>query len=351
MRVDIEARRDKILRIIINTYIVTGNPVSSRMICKQYRLDLCPASVRNVMADLEERGYITHMHTSAGRVPTDKGYRFYVDKLVEHSGLTPQERVTIDKEYLEKRRALEEVIHKTSGILSNFTNYIGMVSQPALERSRFKRIQFTQLSRHLVCVTLVTNAGITKSSVIGFNLSIDADNLQRIESFLNSQLEDTPLTQVKIKLNKLLIQERNAFFHVLKQAIDLIDLSALIEDRMRFSLEGVSNVLSFPEFEDSQMVRSLMRVIDEKLSLAELVQEVIESEPAQRKVKVFIGEENPGVASMSGCAAILIGYQVEGEIVGALGIIGPKRMDYGKSIATVQYVAGILSNVLSEFSL
>jgi len=350
MKVDIEARREKILRIVINTYITSGNPVSSRTICSQYRLGLCTASIRNVLADLEELGLITHLHTSAGRVPTDKGYRFYVDRLLEHNGLTREEQGTISKEYLFRQLELEEVVRKTSRILSDFTRYTALVSHPELKRSRFKRIYFTVLDAQKICATLIANTGMTKSTVIQFDFKIDSDQLQRIENFMNTELENIPLTQLKPTLRRMMIEERNSFFHVLKQAIDLIDVSALVNENMRFYLEGISNILRFPEFEDSDIIRSLMHVLEEKMALSELVQDMLDQEPAAKNVRVFIGGESSS-AFLNDCALVLGGYTVDNQIVGGLGIIGPKRMDYGKTIATVQYVSETLSNILSRFSI
>ncbi len=348
MKADLEARRKRILQIVINTYISSGNPVSSRTICAQYRLGLCPASVRNVMADLEEQGLIMHQHTSAGRIPTDKGYRFYVDKLIAYAGLSSEEQLALSKEYISRQIVFEEVIRKTSKVLSDFTHYAGVVSLPEIKRSKFKKIQFVILGAHKICVTLITNTGITKSSVVYFDFEIDKDKLKRIENFMNEQLENTLLTQVKTKLRKMMIEERDSFFHIMKQASDMIDMSSLMDEKMSFYLEGISNILSLPEFENSGSVRSIMKAIDEKMALSALIEEVFDDNAAA-KVKVFIGKENQE-DFMSDCAVVLTGYKVDDQIIGGLGIIGPRRMDYEKAIAAVQYVSGILNDILSRFS-
>ncbi len=348
MRIDVEQRREKILRIIINNYITSGSPVSSRSICKKYKIGLCPASVRNVMADLEERGLITHLHTSAGRIPTDKGYRYYVDKLVQTAGLTPEEQSNISREYLEKQLAFEEVMKKTSKVLSDFTNYAGVVSQPEIKKTCFKRIQFTLLNQKKVCVTLITNTGIARTSVVNFDFNIDQERIKKIQSFMNAQLENIPLVNVKIELRRMMIQERNSFFHVLKQSMELIDSSSIIDEKMCFYLEGLSNFLNRPECDNSGIVRSLIKLLDEKVSLISLVREVMQDESGSRKVRVFIGKENPH-NFMNNCAIVLGTYEIDGQIIGGLGIIGPKRMDYGKAIATVEYVSEMLSETLNQF--
>ena len=348
MRVDIEERREKILRIIVNNYITTGSPVSSRTICTKYRLKLCPASIRNVMADLEELGYVTHLHTSAGRIPTDKGYRFYVDNLLKNAGLTPQEQSVINKEYLVKQLVFEEVMRKTSKVLSEFTHYAGIVSHPEIKRTCFKHIQFTLLNNKKVCLTLITDSGITKTAVVNFDFKIDQEKLTKIQEFMNAQLENVPLKLVKTKLRQMMIRERNSFFSVLKQAIELIDLSALIDEKMNFYLEGLSNVLSLPEFEDLKNVRSIMRLLDEQIPLVSLMQTIMDEEDEKSRIKVFIGKENP-YNYMSDCTIVLGTYEVDKKRIGGLGIIGPRRMDYGKAIATVQYVSDMLGEILDQF--
>ena len=348
MRIDAEQRREKILRIIINNYITSGSPVSSRSICWKYKIGLCPASVRNVMADLEERGLITHLHTSAGRVPTDKGYRYYVDKLVQTAGLTPQEQSNISREYLAKQLVFEEVIRKTSKVLSDFTHYAGVVSQPEIKKTCFKRIQFTLLSLRKVCVTLITNTGITRTSVVNFDFKIDQEKIKKIQNFMNAQLENVPLINIKIKLRKMMIQERDSFFLILKQSMELIDSNSLIDEEMRFYLEGVSNFLNLPESDNSDMVCFLIKLLDEKVTLTSLIHEVMQEDGANRKIRVFIGKENPH-NFMNNCAIVLGTYEIDNQIIGGLGIIGPKRMDYGKTIATVEYVSEMLSEALNQF--
>ncbi|MBU2063189.1 MAG: heat-inducible transcriptional repressor HrcA [Candidatus Omnitrophica bacterium] len=346
MTVDIEIRREKILRILVNNYITTGVPVSSRTICSQHSISLCPASVRNVMADLEERGLITHLHTSAGRVPTDKGYRYYVDKLVGEMGLTRQEQLDISKELFSKQLILEDIIRKTSRILSDFTHYASIVTNPAVRKSYFKHIQFVHLADKKVFVTLIANTGISKSAVVTLDFKIDAEGLKRIENLMNTHLENVPLSQIKTKLRRMMIQEKNSLFYVLKQALEFLDLIALIEDKTNLYFEGLSNMLSFPEFEDLKIMRSFMRDLDKKGVLMELIQELLEEETDMGKVKIFIGSENPQ-STMNPCSVILGCYKIDNHTIGGLGVIGPKRMQYGKTIATVKYVADILGEILT----
>jgi len=350
MLVDIEARREKVLKIIVNVHINSGAPVSSRMISSYSRIGLCPASVRNVMADLEERGLITHLHTSAGRVPTDKGYRFYVDKLLEQNGLTRQEQAEITKELLCRQLALEEIIHKTSHVLSDFTQYAAVVTQPEIKRSCFRRIQFTRLGQKKIFVTLITNTGIIKNVIVCLDSKIEPERLKKIENFMNMQLENTPLSQIKTKLRRMMIQERNSLFYILKQAMEFVELVSFVENNDDFHFEGISNMLSFPEFEDLEMMRAFVRDLDKRKILAELIQDVIDGELDKNKIRVFIGRENPR-SFMNDCAMVLSCYKVNNQTIGGLGIIGPKRMHYGRSIAIVRYVSDLLSDMLTRFTI
>jgi len=349
MSFNMNERREKILRLIIDHYIDSGVPVSSRAMCSQYRLDLCPASVRNVMADLEELGLITHLHTSAGRVPTDKGYRFYVDRLLASIGLTHQEQDEINQEFLARQLALEEVMRKTSRVLSTVTHYAAVVSLPEVKRSAFKRIQFMPLGSRHFCVTLITNTGATKSAVIHFDLDIDIDMLQRIENFMNSQLADTPLHQLKTKLRRMMIQERHSFFYLLQQAIDLIDLTALIDEHTSLYFEGIGNMLCLPEFANGPAVLDFVRTLDDRDSFGKFLDELVNEDEEPQRVRVVIGgERNQSVLRQ--CALVVSDYRVHDRAVGALGIIGPKRMNYGRAIATVRYMSDLLSRTLSQFS-
>ncbi len=350
MRVNVESRKNRILKVIINTYLNSGVPVSSRTICTKSRLGLCSASIRNIMADLEERGYITHLHTSAGRIPTDKGYRFYVDELLENIGLTPQEKIDINKEYIFRQIAIEEIIRKTSKVLSDFTHYTSLVSQPVIRKSCFKHIQFVLLGKNKVCITLVATTGITKSSVLSLDNEIGQERLNRIENIMNSQLENIPLVQLKTKLRRMMIQEKDSLFYVLKEANELMDLSALVDENMRLYFEGIGNILDLPEFEDSEMMRSFVKIFDERKILTEMVKDIIYGEFDQNKVKVLIGVENSN-AFLNGCTIVLSSYGVNQQSVGGLGIIGPKRMDYAKVIATVKHVSARLNETLARFSI
>jgi len=350
VKIDVAQRRDTILKIVIDYYISTGSPVSSRTICTKYKIRLCPASVRNVLADLEEQGFITHLHTSAGRIPTDKGYRYYVDKLIKYSGITPQEHVQINKEYLSKHLAQEQIMRNTSKLLSNLTSYAAVVSHPEIRRTTFKHIQFTLLDPKKVCVTLIANTGMVKNSVVRFEIEIDKGKLQKIQNLMNSKLEDTPLSHIKMKLREMMIQEKNAFFQILQQAINIVDLSSIIDDDMRFYLEGISKVLDFPEFKDSETARSLIKALDEKITLSDMVHDLITQVPIQRSPRVFIGQENAD-AWGENCSIIMSSYEVDDKTVGGIGLIGPKRMDYGKAIAVVQYVSDMLSEELNRFSI
>ncbi len=347
MRVNMEARREKILQLVINAYVTTGRPVGSRVICNRYKLDLCPASVRNVMSDLEEQGFITHTHTSAGRVPTDKGYRFYVDKLLHSAGLTGQEQNFLNGEF-NRYRALEEIIGKTSRVLSDFTCYTGLISQPEMKKSRFKRVQLGRIKPDCICVTLVTECGLTKSSVVNLKSSIDDNRLMQIENFLNSELEGMDMLHLRSRLRELMIQERNSFFYNLEQALELIDRSAVLEELPRFYFEGLSNILNLPEFRNSQTLLSLVRTLERESDLNTLVKELVDHE--DERVRVLIGGEG-GHEFMKDYAMVLSCYSVDNCTLGVLGIIGPKRMDYGRAIATVRYVSTLLNRILTELSL
>ncbi|RKY35079.1 MAG: heat-inducible transcription repressor HrcA [Candidatus Omnitrophota bacterium] len=350
MTIDAGIRRNRVLKLIINTYITSGNPVSSRTICAHSMLGLCPASIRNIMADLEEQDLITHLHTSAGRIPTDKGYRFYVDNFLSNVQLSVQDQLEIADEYIKKQLVLEEIIAKTSQILSDFTHCAGVISLPLIKRGCFKVIRFIDLGTKKVCITLITDLGITKSLVVCMDIEVSGEVLKKVENFMNSQLKDVPLVQIKTKLRKMMIGETHSLFYIFKQALELIDLSALVKRDLQVYFEGISNILSFSEFTNSEMMCEFVKIMDEKSDFIKLMQDVIDNDQAgTTKVKVLIGNEKPEEI-MEDCTVILSTYKVNSRCIGALGVIGPRRMNYARSIATVEYVADHLSDLLDKFS-
>jgi len=221
---DINTRKDKILGLIIDTYITTAEPIASRAISKKLRMSLSPATVRNVMSDLEEQGLIMHPHTSAGRIPTDRGYRHYIDKLMHASLLTEDEKKVIDKEFKTKTNELNALLDKTSHILSSITSQAGLVLFPLLQKSPFKHVELIRLKPKELLVVLLTSSGVTKDFTISLGEDISAQDISRIANFINKYMGKSSLSEIRKEISQRLIAERDSFFYVLEKAKAIIDI-------------------------------------------------------------------------------------------------------------------------------
>ncbi|MFH1776868.1 MAG: heat-inducible transcriptional repressor HrcA [Candidatus Omnitrophota bacterium] len=344
--VDNEQRQRRILGFIVTSYISLGNPVSSRTICRRYRLGLCPATIRNVMADLEEMGLITHPYTSAGRIPTDKGYRFYIDALRQELMPTQEEKDYVVKEFRKIEKELENLLVKTGKLLADMTKYTSMISPPQIEHSRLKRIDLILLDNEKVVVVVVSNAGVVKHTIVKLKIKIEETELRQLVSFLNAELCGVELEKVRRMLMQKFIGERGELAQLIKKGIELISLSTLISTNRHLYMEGTRYLFEQPEFLDVEKTKRLMEIFDTKQQLLEIMQRGA----GEIGVKVYIGRENK-YEEVKDCTTIIASYRVRDNSVGAVGIIGPKRMDYAKVIPVVEYVAQTFGEILAEIAL
>ena len=347
-----EERKRKLLQAIIHQYVRTGKPVGSAFLAEEYRLDLSPATLRNIMAELEESGYLSHPHTSAGRVPTDKAYRFYVDSLIELQRLAQLEEDHIRKDYEARIREIEGLMLSTSKTLSALSHYTGFAMAPALEQTYLQHLQLIPLDRYRVLVVLVSDTGMVKHRVVAFDVPLSAETLSALSDLLNAHLKGKPFAQVG---DSLLDHIEIAG----QKQKDIIDLARSVTRQVfdiaeegELYLEGAKNILSLPDFQDQEQMRSLMNLLDEKKALGEmLAHDLTESQSVEKwaGVRVKIGAENkyPDFQNLS---LISSTYTIQGRTVGVLGIIGPKRMEYSKMISLVGYVSKVVTSVLTKLS-
>ena len=316
--------------------------MASGMIVRDYDFPFSSATVRNVLAELEQEGYLTHPYTSAGRIPTDKGYRFYVDRLMEVQELTQEEESRIEKEYQARRRGLEDVMLQTSKMLSRISHHAGFILTPTLDRSFIKHIELVALGEERVLAILVTRAGLIKHKTIHLNYDLRRSQLYRISKLLSEKLSGLPLSQVKEEMNRIIEQESNKYVNLLQTAKVLIN-QAFAPEESEIYLEGSANILASikEDFYDYAGVKSIFRAIEEKKIIIDIVRRLIKSEG----VKVLIGRENL-YPEMKDFSVVSSAYESGSRAVGALGIIGPKRMDYPKMVALVDFVAKIVNNIL-----
>lgn len=338
---DLESRRNRILDVIISSYIDTGFPVGSLYISKKLKSSLSSATIRNAMADLEKQGYLTHIHTSSGRVPTDKGFRFYVDSLKRLERLNRIEMERISREFEEKKEAIEDIIKKASLILSTLTKQAGIVLFPRLKRSVFKRVELVFIEPKKILAVLVTSSGLLRDVIVELENEIKREELEKISVFLNSELEGMPLYEVKKHLLAKLEAQKDSLFSLFKTAFEIIKLSLLFNEVEELHIEGITNILEQPDFQNIEKARTILRKLEERLELFE----ILNKDLTEEGLRVYIGNENikPFIENLSLVAS---SYKIAGEIAGAVGVIGPIRMDYVRIIPVVNYISYVLSDRL-----
>jgi heat-inducible transcriptional repressor len=335
----IEQRKKKILQALIHHYIKTGRPVGSSVLTEDYSFDLSPATVRNLMADLETEGYLTHPHTSAGRIPTDKGYRTYVDSLIELQKLVIEEERRAKQEYDARTREMEEVLVQTSRILSALSQYSGFVMAPRQEHNLLQYIELVHLSDGKVLVIMVTNSGMVKHRIV--EAAISRSRLIELSNFLNAKLRGLPLTEAKRKIAEEIEEAQRNEMELLALARDLSGNIFNFEEEFYFG--GTASVLALPEFQDFGPMRSLLRLNEDK----DLLMHIVSDDLNREGVRVVIGSEASAEEFMD--LSVVSSVYTDGENpVGVLGIVGPKRMEYPKMMALVSAVSKIVNKILSK---
>ncbi|MFQ5867721.1 MAG: heat-inducible transcriptional repressor HrcA [bacterium] len=337
-------RKKKILQVVIRHYVRTARPVASRMIVKDYDFPLSSATVRNVLAELEEEGYLTHPYTSAGRIPTDKGYRFYVDRLMEVQELTHKEERRIEREYPGKRKGLEEIMRRTSKMLSLISHHAGFILGPTLDRSFLKHIELVPLGEKRILAVLVTRVGLIRHKTIQLNYDLKRNRLYKISKLLNDKLSGLSLFQMKEEMNRIIEQESDEYLNLLKITKGLIG-QAFASEESEIYLEGSANILASvkEDLYDYAGVRSIFRAIEEKRIILDIVRRLVR----RGGVRVLIGRENL-YPEMEDFSVVSSTYKSGNSVMGTLGIIGPKRMEYPKMVALVDFVAKVVNNILNS---
>ena len=333
-------RSKQILEAIIEDYIVTAEPVGSRTVTRSHRLSLSPATVRNVMADLEEMGFLTAPHTSAGRVPTDKAYRFYVDSLLEVRNIARDEQEEIRKRCSLAGRDLGEVLKETSRMLSSLSHYTGIVVAPRFTANVFRHIEFIKLSGSRLLVILVSQNGTVQNKIIETGDEIRPADLVRMGNYLNQLLKGLTIAQVKEKILREMRSDKIGYDTLLARALEF-SRQTLPETDSEVFIEGQVNILEQPEFTDVARMKEIFRAFEEKGQLLALLDRCMEAQG----VHIYIGAE-AHLSQMVGMSLITATYMTGKNTLGVLGVIGPTRMGYAKVIPIVDYTAKLVSRLL-----
>jgi heat-inducible transcriptional repressor len=337
-------QRDKnILKIIVKDYINTGEPVGSRTVAKQSDLSLSPATIRNIMADLEEMGLLAQPHTSAGRVPTEKGLRLFVDTLLDRQGLSPPELEEIMSTYRDCGADMSQLMRGTCRILSAFSHYTGIVMPPSLQETICKRIEFIRIKNNHILVIFVASSGLVQNRVVEMDEDLSQNELDKITHYLNNLLTDLPLREVRERIVEEMRLEKMVYDELLQRVLQLGgDALETREDRDLY-IEGQTNILDEPAFADVERMKELFKAFEEKSLLVKLLDRSMKAQGVQ----VLFGSEC-GVAGIKGCSLITSTYGHPGRFLGILGVIGPMRMDYARVIPVVDYTAKLLTDILES---
>ena len=337
-----ETRRNKILLAVIESFIQTALPVGSRTVSEISRLGLSTATIRNIMAKLEEEAYITHPHTSAGRIPTAKGYRFYVDHLIAAERLTEKEQHSIE-EALQESAMIEKVMEKVARLLYEITDQVAVVLFPETESSLFKQIELIPVKECEILVVLVTSAGIIKNALVQVKGETSKEELLRISHFMNAELTNLTLANAYETLYHRLLDERSSFFYICKRAKEIMEESGLLGEEERLYLDGTHTILEKPEFQSVERIQSILSVLEEKKRLLE----ILRRDSASEGLHVYIGEEI-GDDNIRGCSLVTSTYRV-GKSQGTLGVMGPTRLNYGRVMSIVRHVASKVTEWAGAF--
>jgi len=338
-----DKRKQTILLAVTTDYIATAEPVGSRSIVKHYQLGISPATARNEMADLEESGYLTQPHTSAGRIPSDKGYRFYVDVLMDTYELTKRERDTIMLHIEQKRRDVESLITGVARLVADLCENAAVVLGPIAQRSRYKHISFVPMSGNRVMVILVATPGIVENQVVDVGHDIDSDDLNVVANFLNEKLNGIYLHSISDQLIRSLAQQISRYTSLMSGAEEFLRTVLQVGDDGRVYLEGASHMLIKPEFRDVSRVRSLFEFLERR----DVVRSMLRRMDRTNAVTTTIGKENE-IEGLKECSVIQATYGYGGDVAGTIAVIGPTRMNYSRVLSIMKQISRSLSDALED---
>ena len=341
----VDKRQGDILAAIVRLFISGGVPVGSKVIAEQTHESLSPATIRNVMAELEAAGFLHQPHVSAGRVPTDKAYRYYVDWMVEAARLEPETERYIDESLTVETVAPDQLMTRTSRVLSEVSHNVGLVLGPQLEEQLLEHIKFVRLPDQRVLAVIVSRPDLIENKMIHLDEELTQEELDRAADFLNGEFRGWSLRTIRVEIFKRLEEMKALCDRLVSTVAELFLWGALgSEEPGPLFVDGTARILGQPGFEDSRAIRELWRAFEEKAKLVKILSACLESPGSG--VRAFIGGENPA-SEMQHCAIIVAPYRYRDRVVGALGVVGPTRMEYDRAITTVDYIAHLCSRLLS----
>ncbi len=339
----LDDRKLRILHAVIRNYLETGEPVGSRTISKYTDLNLSSATIRNEMSDLEEMGYIVQPHTSAGRIPTDKAYRLYVDTMMEE-----KEREISDlKELLsEAEEKMDLMLKKVARVLAVNTNYATVVTAPAIHGNKLKFIQLSRVDDAQLLATIVVEGNVIRNSMIPVDEVINEETLLKLNILLNTHLNGMSLDEINLGMITLLKEQAGIHAGIVGDILDAVAQAIRGDEDLEVYTSGATNILKYPELADNQKAGELINTFEEKKALAKIAEESLD-DGSTGGIQVYIGEESP-IDSMKDCSVVTATYELGDGMRGSIAIVGPKRMDYDKVVGTLKTMKDELENTYKK---
>ena len=336
-------RKIKIMQAIIRNYLETGEPVGSRTISKYTDLNLSSATIRNEMSDLEETGYILQPHTSAGRIPSDKGYRLYVDTMMQEKDKELEE---LKEMMLEKEGKMDHLLKQVAKLLAVNTNYASMISVPAVHQNKLKFIQLSRVDINQLLAVIVMEGNVIKNNILPVDEELNDETILKLNILLNTNLSGLAVEDINLATITRMKQQAGIHSEIVSDVIDAIAEGIKQEEDLEIYTSGTNNIFKYPELADQQKASELINTFEEKEKLSELVQESL-SDENNTGIQVYIGNENQ-IQSMQDCSVVTATYELGEGMRGTIGIIGPKRMDYDKVVGTLKTITHQLDELYKK---
>lgn len=336
----LDERKTKILQAIIRNYLETGEPVGSRTISKYTDLNLSSATIRNEMADLEEMGYIIQPHTSAGRIPSDKGYRLYVDTMMAEK---EKEVVEMKEMLVERQDKMETLLKQVARLLAQNTQYATMISAPQTHRNKVKFIQLSRVDENQILAVIVVEGNVIKNNILSVDEELNDETLLKLNILLNTHLNGLSMEEINLGMISALKQQAGIHSDIVSEVIDAVAEAIKADEDLEIYTSGANNIFKYPELADQEKASELINTFEEKQQLHELVTDTLADEK-NTGIQVYIGDETP-VQSMKDCSVVTATYELGDGMRGTIGIIGPKRMDYDKVVGTLRTLQSQLDDL------
>lgn len=328
----LDDRKKKILTVIIRNYLETGEPVGSRTISKLLDISLSSATIRNEMSDLEDMGYIIQPHTSAGRIPSDMGYRFYVDELMEEHD---QEVSQMKNFVIEKTERMEKVLQKVVKTLALNTNYATMISSPSTRRNKVKFIQLSELEKKQLVALIVMEGNIVKNKIIELQDSLESETILKLNILLNTTLNGLSREEINLGVISRIKEQAVGYNQIVNDVLDAVAEAFAEDEELQVYTSGATNLIKYPELADSEKAGALLSAFENKDELRAFLEET--EDMVDTGIQVYIGNESP-VQTMKDCSVVTATYDLGNGLSGHIGIVGPKRMDYENVMDSLKHI-------------